>query len=136
MYFCAPNSSNNNKIAQSTQILVIFLQYFNQIRTFFKKIQAILKRNSSKFWKNSTRNSKNSSKMSTRCSTVLRISVKKTPLNYCWINLLEKVGRDRPFDPFKLCNQNRGMARAKGSNDIIPKSATSGSLCPTLPILI
>ena len=38
-----------------------------------------MKRNSSKFWKNSTRNSKNSSKMSTRCSTVLRISVKKHP---------------------------------------------------------
>ena len=30
MYFFAPNSSNNHKIAQSTQILVIFLQYFNE----------------------------------------------------------------------------------------------------------
>ena len=79
MYFFAPNSNNDHKISHSTQILVIFLQYFNEIRTFLKKTQAILKRNSSKFWKNSTRNSKNSSKMSTRCSTVLRISVKKHP---------------------------------------------------------
>ena len=78
-YFLPKIVATAVRIAHNMQKLVIFLQYFHQIgiseknsRNLNKKLKQILEKLNRVY--------KNSSKMSTRFSSGLRISVKKTPL--------------------------------------------------------
>ena len=75
-YFLPKIVATAVRIAHNMQKLVIFLQYFHQIGISEKKNSRNLNKKLKQILEKLNRVYKNSSKMSTRCSPVLRKSVK------------------------------------------------------------